>query len=274
MVRQRAGHDRGRLRHAEEEVAATLRRRGLRPRRPITRRAGRSGSRVADDAGGGRLAHVVSPLGPGSRARTDTARKNRALMRALGRDTRGCRDGAARHALGRDRVRCRIIPIHNVKQRSLLRSRGALLRPGFVFPLFQPPHEGRAERRKAQYFCCRAFRRATVHAWRGAARVQRDALASRRSTVAILGRGPRFLLRHFLRFRAASSSQPGRHAWRAGSRTSRGRRLRAATAGRHSPLRLRLVSGDGPSDERGCVNTISDAHSSQCRTYQYHVFVM
>src|SRR5262245_33491040 len=55
---------------------------------------------------------------------------------------------------------------------------------------------GRAERRKAQYFCCRAFRRATDHAWRGAARVQRDALASRRSTVAILGRGPRFLLRH------------------------------------------------------------------------------
>ena len=35
------------------------------------------------------------------------------------------------------------------------------------------------------------------------------------------------------------SSQPGRSAWRAGSRTSRGRRLRAAAAGRHSPLRLR-----------------------------------
>src|SRR5262249_5116430 len=50
---------------------------------------------------------------------------------------------------------------------------------------------------------------------------------------------------------AASSSQPGRNAWRAGSRASRGRRLRAAAAGRHSPLRLRLVSGDGPSDERG-----------------------
>jgi hypothetical protein len=45
--------------------------------------------------------------------------------------------------------------------------------------------------------------------------------ASRRSTVAILGRGPRFLLRHFLRIRTASSSQPGRSAWRAGPRTSR-----------------------------------------------------
>ena len=45
--------------------------------------------------------------------------------------------------------------------------------------------------------------------------------ASRRSTVAVLGPGPRFLLRHFLRIRAASSSQPGRSAWRAGSRASR-----------------------------------------------------
>src|SRR5215813_11812640 len=36
----------------------------------------------------------------------------------------------------------------------------------------------------------------------------------------------------------ASSSHPGRNAWRAGSRASRGERLRAAAAGRHSPLRL------------------------------------
>jgi hypothetical protein len=41
-----------------------------------------------------------------------------------------------------------------------------------------------------------------------------------------------------LRIRAASSSHPGRSAWRAGSRASRGERLRAAAAGRHSPLRL------------------------------------
>jgi hypothetical protein len=40
------------------------------------------------------------------------------------------------------------------------------------------------------------------------------------------------------RIRAASSSQPGRSAWRAGSRASRSKQLRAAAAGRHSPLRL------------------------------------
>ena len=108
--------------------------------------------------------------------------------------------------------------------------------PGFCFPLFHPPPEGRAERRKAQYFRCRAFsaRDGTVpNEARRASSGTRSPL--RRSTVAILGRGPRFLLRHFLRIRRASSSQPGRSAWRAGSRTSRGRRLRAAAAGRHSP---------------------------------------
>jgi hypothetical protein len=41
-----------------------------------------------------------------------------------------------------------------------------------------------------------------------------------------------------LRIRAASSSHPGRSAWRAGVPASRGERLRAVAAGRHSPLRL------------------------------------
>jgi hypothetical protein len=77
----------------------------------------------------------------------------------------------------------------------------------------------------------------TTLARRGASRV-RGTLASRRSTVAIFGRGPRFHLRHFLRIRAASSSQPGRSAWRAGPRTSRDIRLRAAAARRHALLRL------------------------------------
>jgi hypothetical protein len=36
----------------------------------------------------------------------------------------------------------------------------------------------------------------------------------------------------------ASSSHPGRSAWSATSRASRGERLRASAAGRHSPLRL------------------------------------
>jgi hypothetical protein len=36
----------------------------------------------------------------------------------------------------------------------------------------------------------------------------------------------------------ACSSHPGRNAWTAGSRASRGERLRAAAAGRHASLRL------------------------------------
>ena len=44
-----------------------------------------------------------------------------------------------------------------------------------------------------------------------------------------------------LRIRAASSSQPGRSAWRAGSRAPRGERLRAAGAGRHASRRLRTL---------------------------------
>ena len=47
-------------------------------------------------------------------------------------------------------------PIHNVKQRSVLRSRGAFLRAGFVrFYLHPKPEtEGRAERREAPNFSC------------------------------------------------------------------------------------------------------------------------
>ena len=55
------------------------------------------------------------------------------------------------------------------------------------------------------------------------------------------------------RIRAASSSQPGRSAWRATSRASRGQRLRAA--GRRTPLPA-PPSGSSPEtplDERGCV---------------------
>jgi len=45
---------------------------------------------------------------------------------------------------------------HDVKQRSVLRSRGALLRPGFVLVIASIPLEGWAERRQAHYFVCRA----------------------------------------------------------------------------------------------------------------------
>src|SRR5262245_51766651 len=79
-----------------------------------------------------------------------------APRRALGRDTRVLSGRRTEARARSDQARCRIIPIHHVKQRSLLRSRGALLRPGFVFLCSIHPHEGRAERRKAQVFCCRA----------------------------------------------------------------------------------------------------------------------
>jgi hypothetical protein len=75
----------------------------------------------------------VWPLGPGSRARTNTVRKIGGGARAWpGHETvavmarRGARSAGTR-------ARCRMIPIHHVKQRSLLRSRGAFLRPGFAF---------------------------------------------------------------------------------------------------------------------------------------------
>src|SRR5262245_49660531 len=64
--------------------------------------------------------------------------------------TRECRDGAPGHALGGDRARCCDIPIHNVKQRSLLRSRRAFSRPGSAVLCSIRPTRGErsAERRK------------------------------------------------------------------------------------------------------------------------------
>jgi hypothetical protein len=57
-----------------------------------------------------------------------------------------------------------MIPIHNVKQRSLLRSRGALLRPGFASLFSIHPDEGRAERRKA-HISVVALSGATIRAY-------------------------------------------------------------------------------------------------------------
>jgi hypothetical protein len=92
-----------------------------------------------------------------------------------------------------------------------------------------------------------AARRRAVFGNSQLGRAHNAARASRRSTVAVLGLGalpspsaPAVLQRRAVAFRirAASSSQPGRSAWRAGSRASRGERLRAAAAGRHASLRL------------------------------------
>jgi hypothetical protein len=135
----------------------------------------------------------------------------------------------------------------------------ALMRPTTASDVKQPVSVSRRDCARALTFPPRSrggrsADRRTFHdhaceAWR-ASRV-RGTLASRRSTVAILGRGPRFHLRHFLRIRAASSSQPGRSAWRAGPRASRGMRLRAAAARRHALLRLQDRPPETPLDEQG-----------------------
>src|SRR3982074_15521 len=84
----------------------------------------------------------------------------------------------------------------------------------FSYSLFAAPIEGWAERR--QPLGCQRAPATCQSAWQarhpagGPAPLNGGRRASRRSTVAILGRGPRFLLRHFLRIRTASSSQPGR----------------------------------------------------------------
>ena len=64
-----------------------------------------------------------------------------------------------------------------------------------------------------------------------------------------------------LRIRRASSSHPGRSAWRVGSRASRGERLRAAAAGRHASLRLqdRLRRRPSMSEDGKLCSTASDS---------------
>ena len=145
----------------------------------------------------------------------------------------------------------------------------ARLRPGFCIVASLTRIEGWAERRET--FGCSGTRSAchlasktrvnalmTRHTrrLRGALRpMTRDARLSAlhrggfgprgRASVSIGARRPT-TAGSCLRIRAASSSQPGRSAWRAGSRASRGERLQAAAAGRHSSLRLQDVSGDAP----------------------------
>jgi hypothetical protein len=55
----------------------------------------------------------------------------------------------------------------------------------------------------------------------------------------------------------ASSSHPGRSAWRAGSRASRGKRLRAAAAGRHASLRIQDRLENTPSTSKAAHHLLS-----------------
>ena len=88
----------------------------------------------------------------------------------------------------------------------------------------------------------------------------RGTLASRRSTVAVLGSGAALSLPGICAGSVtASSSHPGRNAWRAGSRASRGERLRAAAAGRHASLRIqdRLENTPSMSEADEAYNSAS-----------------
>ena len=82
--------------------------------------------------------------------------------------------------------------------------------------------------------------------------------------------GPRFRLRHppslTLRrvwSRAASSSQPGRSAWRATSRASRGKRLRAARRRTPRPAPHSGSSLEHALNEQGCEPYTKASMSSQ-----------
>ena len=114
-----------------------------------------------------------------------------------------------------------VIPIHDVKQRSVLRSRGALLRPGFVLRDRVHPRRGVDGAPTGALSLLSRLRDATIRRV-GAARPDRDARLS------ALHRGD-------FRPGAALPSPalppepysellaPGHHAWRAVSRTSRAR---------------------------------------------------
>ena len=114
-------------------------------------------------------------------------------------------------------------PLRGLVPRSTSLSRDAFLRPGWSRSIRARPEEGWAERRQAHYFVCR------VCETRRSARVRRG--ASHDAGRSPLGAPP-------WRFSAGgrasisgiasgsvqrSSSQPGHHAWRAVSRTSRAR---------------------------------------------------
>ena len=137
------------------------------------------------------------------------------------------------------------------------------LRPGFATLLRSPESRGgrSAERRSG---ACEApvgrAHNAARQRLRGALRpMTRDARLSAlhrggfgprgRASVSLGARRPT-TAGICLRIRAASSSQPGRSAWRAGSRASRGKRLQAAPQDA-TPRSAFGMSPETPLDERG-----------------------
>ena len=123
-------------------------------RRGRTERKPRPSATTREAKYGCRLRSVVSPLGPRKSGLPDLRRLTADLgqardrcLAALARDTRDRR--LANEPLA-------VVSTNDVKQRSVLRSRGAFLRPGGVLMIASTPEEGRAERRQAHLCCCRA----------------------------------------------------------------------------------------------------------------------
>ena len=176
----------------------------------------------------GRCTRTKSGAGPVSRASGASA----SLADARSPGTRA-REVAARaqRTVGRG-------GIHDVKQRSVVRSRGTLVRPGWSLSIRTRPEEGWAERRQAQLSCCRVSETRLVRTRRDAARpMTRDARLS------ALHRGdfrpgaalpsPALPPDPYSELLAARSS-----CLAGGVPDLPSPRLRAAAAGRHSPLRL------------------------------------
>ena len=149
----------------------------------------------------------------------------RAVLRALGGD----RSALPRYSYSRCQT----------AQSSSLPPRVAA--PGLVFFIPIRPDRGAGGAPvKALSVWCRALQARRVRPLVGT-------LASRRSTVAVFGRGPRFRRRHFLR--SPCSDAPRSQVVVPGGRgpgPPGAERSRHAAAGRHSPLRLWRVSGDAP----------------------------
>jgi hypothetical protein len=146
---------------------------------------------------------------------------------------------------------------HDVKQRSLLRSRDALLRPGWSLSICTRPEEGRAERRQAHLCCCRGCEA------RPSALVRRG--ASHDAGRSPLGAPPwRFWAggRASISGIASGSVQPGRRAWRAVSRTSRACGYEPQPQDATPRSAFRIVSGDAP-HERGCESSSINSLRSQ-----------
>jgi hypothetical protein len=142
----------------------------------------------------------------------------------------------------------RVVTSHHFS-RSLSRSRGAVLRPGFAF-CFAHPNFGVAERRET-FRCLRGTGWAcTIGAGQAPSEAPRVPIrgtpASRRSHRGDFGRrGRASPHRHCGRIGHSELPHPGRSARRRGPCLP-GRRLRIAAAGRHSSLRIQVCLENTP----------------------------